>query len=465
MKKVTVLLLSLLLLTAVFSSSAQSVCTTTGGTWVAAWTDPYGQTTYSLEAPCVAYVGVPFNITATVSDSVYPNSNVGASWSILDNQLAIASGFWITTANGIWQKVQQQSYSDDTMQHTIDFKYIDLGQGSGAHYWTRNSIGDVTVVARPLNNPPVANAGIDRVLSRESQQQTVLLGTATDADDNALTYRWLEGATELQGWQSADAFGNAPLNLASLPPLALGSHILTLQVSDGTATAADEVAVVIENTPPVAAPFAGGTYQVGQDIRLNGSVADYDGDLLTYKWFEGTTVLAEGTVPSPAGGAPVLLPEHAVPGGLALGSHTLTLQVSDGINTVVATTSVIVIDTAAPSITPVASDMILWPPNSTMRTVTIDTHAYDNSGESVMLSVLITSNEPAETDKDGNIIPDFSVANIDQATGVITLQLRAARQGNGGGRTYSVTITAVDGSGNSSSTEVLIRAPHDMARQ
>ena len=137
---------------------------------------------------------------------------------------------------------------------------------------------------------------------------------------------------------------------------------------------------------------------------------------------------------------------------------------SDGIQTVSAVTTVIVIDSSAPSLAPTASTNILWPPNGEMTTVTIKADAYDNSGGPVMLSVLVTSNEPSKTDKDGNVIPDFSVISIDQATGVITLLLRASRLGNGGGRVYTVAVTAVDGSGNSSTAEVIIQAPHDMGR-
>lgn len=433
-----------------------------GSSWTAGWTDPFGQTTYSLQAPCTAYVGVPFAIVSAATDTFFPNSMVGGVASIKDNGSAIASFSWITLSNGLWQRTTQQTYTGSLTDHNIEFKFTDFGQGSGGHNWATGIIGGITVGPYPSNTPPTVDAGPNIWLLSENQNTTVIHGTASDAEGDVLSCRWLEGTVELQSWQLVDSLGNAPLNLALVAPLPLGSHTLTLEVNDGTTTVVDTVIVTVENSAPVAAPSTSGTFLLGQDIRLNGSVADYDGDNLTYTWLEGTTVLAGGTIQAVYGGAPVALPEHILAGGLPLGDHTLTLRVSDGIQTVSTDTSVTVIDTQAPIVTPTVSTNILWPPNGTMTTVTINTNAVDNSGGAVMLSVLVTSNEPSKTDKDGNIIPDMVVLGIDQATGVITLQLRASRTGNGGDRLYYVTITATDESGNSTVSQVIIRAPHDM---
>jgi hypothetical protein len=50
---------------------------------------------------------------------------------------------------------------------------------------------------------------------------------------------------------------------------------------------------------------------------------------------------------------------------------------------------------------------------------------------------------------------------IDQATGIITLQLRAERSGLGESRIYAIFITAFDDSGNFSTTNLDIIVPHD----
>ncbi|MFB0532091.1 MAG: sialoglycan-binding domain-containing protein, partial [Desulfatiglandales bacterium] len=121
-------------------------------------------------------------------------------------------------------------------------------------------------------------------------------------------------------------------------------------------------------------------------------------------------------------------------------------------------------DGTAPTLSPVAVPAILWPPNHNMVDVTIYTNASDNSGGPVTLNADIYSSEPPETDGDGNTVPDYTDPLIDQATGEITLQLRSERSGKGDGRTYTVLITATDESGNSSSAEVKILAPHDKSR-
>ena len=161
----------------------------------------------------------------------------------------------------------------------------------------------------------------------------------------------------------------------------------------------------------------------------------------------------------------MVLPEHTLD-YMSLGNHTLTLSVSDDVNEpVTSDISVVVIDTTAPTLAPVADRTILWPPNHQMADVTIWANASDNGGGTLILSAVITSNEPEEGLGDGDEAPDWTLPVIDQNTGVITMQLRAERSGSGDGRVYTVTITAVDESGNSSQTTLEIIVPHDKPKK
>lgn len=94
----------------------------------------------------------------------------------------------------------------------------------------------------PLNQPPVANAGVDQTLECASPDGTsvVLDGTgSSDPDNDLLTYTW------------TGAFGTAsgPSPTVTLPQ---GVHTVTLMVTDGKGgTSSDDVTIrVADTTPP-----------------------------------------------------------------------------------------------------------------------------------------------------------------------------------------------------------------------
>ncbi|MBA4371430.1 MAG: hypothetical protein C0402_01065 [Thermodesulfovibrio sp.] len=144
-----------------FCSSVFAVCPCTptcapADTWIAEWTDSFGQTVYELEAPCKVYIDTPFTITATVTDSVYQDDWVGFGWSITDSITGVeASGFSIDTVGSQWQYSFEQTYTGIPLDHTITFGFSDLGEGGGGHNWAGNIIGETTVDPYPLSYYPV----------------------------------------------------------------------------------------------------------------------------------------------------------------------------------------------------------------------------------------------------------------------------------------------------------------------
>lgn len=318
----------------------------------------------------------------------------------------------------------------------------------------------------PTNTPPVANAGPNVTIASGQQCQTVIVGQASDPDNDPLQYRWLEGEMELSGWSPVWPDGTASLNLCPLF-LSVGQHTLTIEVSDGKATSSSSMILTVDNSAPNAGPTGGGTYEIGTPITVGGQVSDFDGDLLTYMWSEGATIYCNGPsqIQSTIGGTPVDLPDCRLP-ALGLGIHAVALTVSDEINQPVSRAITInVVDTGAPTLAPTADPMILWPPNHKMVKIAIKANAQDNSGLPVKLGATVSSNEPEEGLGDGDMTPDWTTPVIDQATGVITLQLRAERSGLGNGRTYTVTINAIDEAGNTSIANVEIVVPHDQRKK
>ena len=141
-----------------------------------------------------------------------------------------------------------------------------------------------------------------------------------------------------------------------------------------------------------------------------------------------------------------------------IGNTTITWTATDGSNNTATCTQIItVVDNVPPTITgESASVYVLSPPNHTMRDVTINYTATDNCSVTSALSV--TSNEPVNGVSDGDTDPDWIIVDDHH------VQLRAERAANGEGRIYTVTITAVDPSGNTTTKTVEIRVPHNIKR-
>lgn len=311
------------------------------------------------------------------------------------------------------------------------------------------------------NHPPVANAGENISINTEDLSTTIIQGTGIDQDgDDTLQYRWKEGETILLDWSLVGENGECPLELITTS-IGIGTHTLTLEITDNIDTASDDMILTIENSAPHAGPTGGGVYEINSDVILGGFVSDYDGDFLSYLWKDGENELFSGIIQAIPGGDPVQLPNDII-SNLTLGVHIIALFVDDGINNPVSSEiTVEVVDTGPPTLAPVSNKTILWPPNHQMEDITIEANAWDNSGIMPTLTASVYSNEPEEGLGDGDMTPDWTEPVIDQENGIISLQLRAERSGSGDGRIYTISITAEDQSGNTSTVNIEIIVPHD----
>jgi streptogramin lyase len=322
------------------------------------------------------------------------------------------------------------------------------------------------IMATPPNVPPNANAGADMTINLGDV--AVLNGSTSNDPDNgpqSLTYLWRFVAVPAGSQLTNGHISGADTVSPSFTPDVLGTYVLELMVFDGSDVGFDNVAVSVINLPPNPAPAGGGVCEINSQFPLEGQISDYNGDIVDYEWSEGNTLLFEGSIQTIFGGAPVNLPEHSYQCAM-VGEHTITLSASDGINQpAVASININVIDTTAPTLSPVPDKNILWPPNHKMVNVTIQTNARDNSGGPVTLSAVVSSNEPQDGLGDGDTSPDWTEPVIDQVNGIITLQLRAERSGSGKGRIYTIMITGRDTSGNTSQAKVEIIVPHDKGKK
>jgi sugar lactone lactonase YvrE len=102
-----------------------------------------------------------------------------------------------------------------------------------------------TVTVSDVNRPPSVNAqpiGSPLEATSPTGRQVTLVGTATDPDNDPVSYQWFDGATRIATTASATV------------TLAFGSHSITLRATDAkdaSATSTPQTVVVVDTAPPV----------------------------------------------------------------------------------------------------------------------------------------------------------------------------------------------------------------------
>jgi len=320
--------------------------------------------------------------------------------------------------------------------HQLTFVIFDGGGLAGGKFRleTTEEFGGTPPPPIDTNTAPVADAGADQTLTATGATTSVTLdgSGSSDADGDALTYSWSNGAT------------------GATPTVALtkGTHVLSLTVSDGEESDTDEVTITVVNTIPVADAGADQTIEaIGATttVTLNGSATDADGDALTYFWSNGAMDASTSV-------------------NLAVGTHTFTLTVTDEQG---ATDSdqvtVTVTDTTAPVISFNQETNSLWPPNHKMVLVATSITASDIVDGTTYVRVQVASSESSNGKGDGNTDSDYDIrTNFD---GSIDVYVRAERSGKGkSGRTYTITMTTGDKAGNSSSDSFQVSVAKSQGR-
>jgi hypothetical protein len=136
---------------------------------------------------------------------------------------------------------------------------------------------------------------------------------------------------------------------------------------------------------------------------------------------------------------------------------TRTYKATDPSGNFVTCAQVITVnDDTPPQITGLSpSQPVLWPPNHTMRDVTINYTTTDDCTNATT-SISVSSNEPINGTADGDTDPDWEIIDGHH------IQLRAERAGNGTGRIYTITITINDGCNTAVTASTEVRVTHNI---
>ncbi len=222
-------------------------------------------------------------------------------------------------------------------------------------------IGTVTVGAPSANQPPVARAGADQVITAPVSLVNLSGATSSDPDGTITTYSW----TKISG--PAGSVIQTPATAATqVTGLTVGSFFFRLTVTDNLGATASDTVIVTVNPAANQAPNA----NAGADIAitlptnsttLNGTASnDPDGTISTYSWTR-ISGPATFTLGSPAAASSALT-------NLVQGTYSFRLLVTDNSGAQDADTVIVTVNPAAnqaPNANAGADIAITLPTNST----------------------------------------------------------------------------------------------------
>jgi hypothetical protein len=343
--------------------------------------------------------------------------------------------------------------------------------------------GTITVIERPQTDPPILNIpdGISAAATSASGANVTFFVSAINDDGSPVPVTCDHNSGDLFPLGDTDVHcsatntfgttkGTFPVFVADQTPPTINvpADITTANpVVTYTVTATDDLdpSPTVSCSPASGSTFAPGVTTVNceaTDAFANSRFASFTVTVVTGP--PTLTLPADFTVEatSPAGAVvaytatadenATVVCSPASGSTFALGTTTVNCSATNVLNqTTTGSFHVTVVDTTPPSITSLtASPSNIWPDNHKLVDVTLTGTATDLVDTNPTFHIVsVTSNQPIVQNNSGNQSPDVVI------TGAMTLQLRAERTG-GADRTYTITVSATDFSGNSTTATVQV---------
>ena len=214
-------------------------------------------------------------VTLPTNSTTISGGGTDSDGTIVSYQWSLLSG---PTGSVIANATDSATTVTNLVQGTYKFQ-LQVTDNNGA---TANAVMQINVDPAP-NQPPVANAGADEVITLPVNSVT-LTGAGTDSDGTVVAYQW----SKVSG-PSSFTIANANSDTTNVSGLVAGTYQFQLKVTDNNgASAIDLVNVTVNpapNQPPVANAGADQTITLPiNTVTLNGIGTDADGSIVSYKW-------------------------------------------------------------------------------------------------------------------------------------------------------------------------------------